>query len=650
MGADRHQWQFPANEANKILGWRSDAKGMENKDWFDPGTIGAAGQELLEAETEGDARDVLQISEMVQVQWYGTVDKTGVASSQTAVASAVADAYANGYDLYWPAGTYLTTASIPNFHDVRHYGPGKVKRGSDVYAVDPLPSNTNKLYIDYASGNSSDDGLSASEPIDSFINAINAISTTRNVFQGVWEFVVADGTAVGVGEDLVKNLFFTKRAILRGTSCTPASLTSVGTPTAITKAANAQVTLAGHGLSTGARVKLVDLGGMVELNGSVGTVTVVDANNFTIGIDTTGYTTFTSGGTVWNIPIPNTIFDGNSINDYWLTVSGYGVWLEIRNIKLVDYDTVGRGGFYANDGSNLYLNNLHIDNCDTGVFTQRRCLVRHNGGIIENCGNAGIKTVSCGYSVVSGTQAAAPTIMDCFNGLDMQEVTDSEMLKLTIERCSNIGCDSNVMSHVKTTDAIIKNCGIGVRAMSSNWYGPNTYFYGNTQNIQLLNGGTDQQNFATAQDQRRIAYSGTSRSHTGDTALTELTPDLFTFPSGMLDAAGKKIKVVARGDYTPGGAPDLYTLQCYIRNLATQSVSSFSTTAHEFEFVSEIIMTGAAAELMVTNLTDGIGNARTKSMTRTHNLSGSAPLDLRVQLNNAGDTITVHYVEVFFIG
>lgn len=31
MGADRSQWQFPKNEADKILGWRSNGKGLENK-------------------------------------------------------------------------------------------------------------------------------------------------------------------------------------------------------------------------------------------------------------------------------------------------------------------------------------------------------------------------------------------------------------------------------------------------------------------------------------------------------------------------------------------------------------------------------------------------------------------------------------------
>ena len=36
---------------------------------------------------------------------------------------------------------------------------------------------------------------------------------------------------------------------------------------------------------------------MTQLNGLLFAVTVVDANNFTIGVDTTGYSTYTSGGT-----------------------------------------------------------------------------------------------------------------------------------------------------------------------------------------------------------------------------------------------------------------------------------------------------------------------------------------------------------------
>lgn len=88
------------------------------------------------------------------------------------------------------------------------------------------------------------------------------------------------------------------------------------TPSAITKAANGQITTsAAHGLSNGDKVEMVDIGGMVELNSDttvdatgdgaiVATITVVDPTNFTIDINTTGYTTFTSGGSIY----PKTVF------------------------------------------------------------------------------------------------------------------------------------------------------------------------------------------------------------------------------------------------------------------------------------------------------------------------------------------------------
>lgn len=68
--------------------------------------------------------------------------------------------------------------------------------------------------------------------------------------------------------------------------------------TAITKASQAQVTSASHGLVVGDKVYFASISGMTQLNGVTATVTsVVDANNFTINIDTTAYTAYSSGGT-----------------------------------------------------------------------------------------------------------------------------------------------------------------------------------------------------------------------------------------------------------------------------------------------------------------------------------------------------------------
>jgi hypothetical protein len=60
--------------------------------------------------------------------------------------------------------------------------------------------------------------------------------------------------------------------------------------TAITKAANAQVTVAFHAFVAGDEIFFSGQAGMTDINGRIGTVVaVVDANNFTVDIDTTTF-------------------------------------------------------------------------------------------------------------------------------------------------------------------------------------------------------------------------------------------------------------------------------------------------------------------------------------------------------------------------
>lgn len=53
-----------------------------------------------------------------------------------------------------------------------------------------------------------------------------------------------------------------------------------------------------HGLADGDEVEINDVLGMIELNGNTYTVTVIDPHSFSIGVDTTGFTTYTAGGVV----------------------------------------------------------------------------------------------------------------------------------------------------------------------------------------------------------------------------------------------------------------------------------------------------------------------------------------------------------------
>lgn len=66
---------------------------------------------------------------------------------------------------------------------------------------------------------------------------------------------------------------------------------------AVTKASPGSVTCTGHGFTSGDQIAFFDVGGMTQLNNNGYVATVVDANTFTIGVDSSSYGTFTTGGT-----------------------------------------------------------------------------------------------------------------------------------------------------------------------------------------------------------------------------------------------------------------------------------------------------------------------------------------------------------------
>jgi hypothetical protein len=76
------------------------------------------------------------------------------------------------------------------------------------------------------------------------------------------------------------------------------------TPTVITKANPGVITVTTHGYATGDQIFISDVGGMVELNEKFYLVVYVDANKFSLkdldgnAINTSGFTTFTSGGSI----------------------------------------------------------------------------------------------------------------------------------------------------------------------------------------------------------------------------------------------------------------------------------------------------------------------------------------------------------------
>lgn len=104
-------------------------------------------------------------------------------------------AYQGGFDLFWPAGTYVSTSNIPYFNSVNHYGSGVVKRGTDTFKIAQVGGQRNTLYVG-TTGLSTNDGLSANEPLDSIQTAFNLLTTTwkPSMLVGGWTVKLAAGT------------------------------------------------------------------------------------------------------------------------------------------------------------------------------------------------------------------------------------------------------------------------------------------------------------------------------------------------------------------------------------------------------------------------------------------------------------------------
>ena len=96
--------------------------------------------------------------------------------------------------------------------------------------------------------------------------------------------------------------------------------------TAATQANPCQITSTAHGLTTGNEVLIENVVGMTELNGNVYTVTVVDANNFTLdSTDSTAYTAYVSGGDLTHLESYTVDFQTTTDSTYNV---GYVVWLD----------------------------------------------------------------------------------------------------------------------------------------------------------------------------------------------------------------------------------------------------------------------------------------------------------------------------------
>ena len=154
-------------------------------------------------------------------------------------------------------------------------------------------------------------GLAASQGMPSYLKTLlgqvpgvspRLIAVKQPITEVGWEVICGGGDPYAVANAIFQGLF--DISVLSG---------SIMAVSGITKASPGVVTtVLNHGLSSGNTALLTGVVGMTELNGVPLTITVLTETTFSIGIDTSGYTAYVSGGVV--SPNPRNI--GVTIYDY----------------------------------------------------------------------------------------------------------------------------------------------------------------------------------------------------------------------------------------------------------------------------------------------------------------------------------------------
>lgn len=101
--------------------------------------------------------------------------------------------------------------------------------------------------------------------------------------------------------------------------------------TGATQANPCQITSPGHSLITGTLIYIANVQGMTQLNSAIYSITVVDANNFTLdNTDSTGFGAYTTGG-IWNTSPVNgqTYIPGSEYAWYRFYSTQFGQYLRI---------------------------------------------------------------------------------------------------------------------------------------------------------------------------------------------------------------------------------------------------------------------------------------------------------------------------------
>ncbi|WP_315136927.1 hypothetical protein [Achromobacter marplatensis] len=553
----------------------------------------------------------MPVDGVLSVREYITTPVDGTTSNQAGLVAAINAAVAAGARLFWPVGVYVSDANIPGFHSVQHVGPGKLKRGDDVFFVDPVEGQENVLYVRPTGAAANADGISLSTAIS--INRVSSLLLNYGpVLGGTWRVKLAAGTYVD------------------GTTNRLTIGPSLDTDQAAGDAPKAKDTL---------------------LNG-----------NYVIfeGPDV-GYE---PASNPW--PTPAALFDGRGSSGIAFNFRG-GFRAIVRDIKFQDY----RGGGVAVTSGALRCENVHTSGCTYGISGLHSFLEVKGGWLYgsANKEHTGIRSLFLTKhdigSQLAGAPGQGPRITNCNVGFLAQEGSTGHSDFVTYEdnvfavnATVNARVNANGSSFKRNQVAVSTRLGAVVFTPGVEW--STGTVDANNDNMRCQTGQilmpTGPEAYAQTYEQVFVDHNDSQVTGTTTEAVMRTYPiaenRLTCAPNNVYK--GKVLRIRASGTITGTNGSKAFRIRLGAASGLLVGGTIAATCHGSFILEASIYLTAPAAQKSWLRFSTAYGEVTARASTATSTIATASaepmPLKLTCALANTADTVVVETFEVELTG
>lgn len=548
---------------------------------------------------------------VLSVREYITGPVDGTTSNQTGLVAAINAALAAGARLFWPVGVYVSDANIPGFHTVRHAGPGKLKRGDDIFFVDPVEGQTNVVYVRPTGAAANADGISLSSAIS--INRVSSLLLNYGpMLGGTWRVKLAAGTYVDGP---------TNRLIIGP---------MLDTDLAAGDAPKAKDTL---------------------LNGNY-----VIFEGPDVGYD--------PASSPW--PTPAALFDGRGSSGIAFNFRG-GFRAVVRDIKFQDY----RGGGIAVTSGALRCENVHTSGCTYGI-SGLHSFLEVKGGWLHGSANkehTGIRSLFLTKhdigSQLAGAPGQGPRITNCNVGFLAQEGSTGHSDFVTYEdnvfavnATVNARVNANGSSFKRNQVAVSTRLGAVVFTPDVDW--STGTVDANNDNMRCQTGQilmpTGPEAYAQMYEQVFVDHNDSQVTGTTTEAVMRTYPiaenRLTCAPNNIYK--GKVLRIRASGTISGTNGAKSFRLRLGAASGLLVGGAISAGCHGSFILEASVYLTAPAAQKSWLRFSTAYGDVTARASTATSTIATASaepmPLKLTCTLANTVDTVVVETFEVELTG